>query len=608
MHSRKLFVFFSVLLIAAMLFGCSSPTPTAEAPAATEQPAATEAPQAEAPQTEAPQAEAPQAEAPQATEAASTTAPEAATCETSDAVLNGATILNAIVVNFNPFANNPNWPTVKGIFEPLMVFNTIKSELVPWLAESYAWSEDFLTLTFKLRPGVQWSDGEAFTADDVVFTFNLLKNTPGVTGSGLSALNGPVESFSAVDEQTVEFKLKAVNTMVIYDIANQDLVPEHIWKDVTDPATWPNEKPVGTGPFTELVDFQPQVYQLDRNPYYWQLADCKPAYKGLRVTAYSGNEAQVAAWVSGDIDWAGTVMPTIDQAIIAHNPNISYNPNPSMLTVLMHLNPNVKPFEDVVVRKAMSMAINREQILQVSFNGKAEASDVTGLSNVYKAWKVEDPNTLGDWTTYNPEKAAGILEDAGYKLGADGFRTLKDGSPMALKLTMVQGFTDWISAGEIMVQNWKDIGVNVETNMIDAGAFFGSVPMGDYQIAMWFGYSSPTPYGQYNRMMGSATVVPWGQFTMENFAHYGSPAADALLAEFASTDDQAKQIEAAHKLQQVFADEAPVIPLWSGLDWGIFNNEYFTGWPSQENNYSLAFPQGGVDPEQILVMVEVKPK
>ena len=121
----------------------------------------------------------------------------------------------------------------------------------------------------------------------------------------------------------------------------------------------------------------------------------------------------------------------------------------------MHLNPQKKPFDDVVVRKAMSMAIDRDQIMQVAFNGKAEASDVTGLSNVYKSWKVADPTTLGDWTTYNADKAKKMLDDAGYKVGADGFRTNKDGSPIALKLTMVQGFTDWISAGEIMIQNWK---------------------------------------------------------------------------------------------------------------------------------------------------------
>ncbi len=597
MQHRIFSVFCSVMLIAVVLAACA-PATTAPAP--------TTAPATVAPATSVPATSAPATAVPAATSAPATAVPAATTCATSNAILNGAAILNAFVVNFNPFANNPNWPTLKGIFEPMMVYNLIKSDLVPWLAESYSWSSDFKTLTFTLRKGVKWSDGQPFTANDVVFTFNLLKNTQGLNGSGLTALNGPVDTFTAKDDQTVVFTLKQVNTMVVYDIANQDIVPQHIWKDVTDPAKYPNDKPVGTGPFTELVNFQSQAYELDKNPNYWQ--PCKPSYKGIRVTAYSGNESQVAAWVAGEIDWAGTVLPNIDQAIIAHNANIAYNPNPSSLTVLMHLNPQKKPFDDVVVRKAISMAINRDQILQVAFNGKAEASDVTGLSNVYKSWKVSDPSTLGDWTTYNPDKAKQMLDDAGYKVGADGFRTNKDGSPMAFKLTMVQGFTDWISAGDIMLQNWKDIGINVEEKMIDAGAFFGSVPMGDYEIALWFGYSSPTPYGQYMNMMGSATVVPWGTFTMVNFAHYGSKAADALLADFASTSDMAKQLDDAHKLEKVFADEVPEIPLWSGLDWAIFNNANFTGWPSQQNNYSLAFPQGGVDPEQIIVMTTITPK
>lgn len=520
-------------------------------------------------------------------------------------ILRMAALINAFTVNFNPFANNPNWPTVKGIFEPLMVLNQLKGEMVPWLAESYEWSADLKTLTFKLRPGVKWSDGQPFTANDVVFTFNLLKNTPGLTGSGLTALNSVVDTFTAPDDTTVVFTLKAVNTMTVYDIANQDIVPEHIWKDVADPAKFENDKPVGTGPFTELVNFQAQSYELDKNPYYWQ--EGKPTFKGLLVTAYTGNEPVTAAWVAGDVDWSGTVQPNIEKAILEKNSDISYNPNPSGMTVLMHLNPTIKPFDDPIVRKAMSMAINRDQILAVAFNGKAIAADVTGLSDIYKDWKVADVASLGDWTTYNATKAAQMLEDAGYKL-KDGVRTKPDGTPMTFKLTMVMGFTDWISAGEIMVQNWKDIGVNVETNMIDPGAFFGSVPMGQYEIAMWFGYTDATPYGQYMKMMGSATVVPWGTFTMVNFAHYGSPAADALLEQMAATTDRAKQVELAQQVQKVFADEAPVIPLWSGLDWAIFNNATFSNWPSQENNYSLAFPQGGVDPEQIIVMTSIMPK
>lgn len=577
MLNRKLFLSLFVVLIFAFMAGCSSPTATT----------APEASEPEVAETEA-------------------TAPEAEPESTEPAVLNMSTILNAITSNFNPFTNNPNVPTVNGVFEPLMIYNTLKAEMVPWLADSYTWSDDLKTLTFKLHEGINWSDGQPFTANDVVYTFNLLKNTPGLNGAGLSAMSGPVDSVTAPDASTVVFALKEANTEVLYNIIAQNIVPEHVWKDVADPTTWTNDDPVGTGPFTEVTDMQAQVYQIDKNPNYWQ--EGKPAYDAIRITAYSGNEAQIAAFIDGQIDYAGTVMPNIDEAIVAHNSNITYVFPPATQTVLLNLNTTIAPFDDPVIRKALSMALNREQMNLVAFYGKAELPDVTGLSNAYASWKVADPSSLGDWTTYNPEKAAQMLEDAGYKLGADGFRTNKDGSPMSFKLTMVQGFTDWISAGEIMIQNWKDIGMNIETDMIDAGAYFGKIPMGDFQIALWFGYNSPTPYVQYLNMMSNQTLVPPGGFSMVNFAKYGSEEADALLAEFAGTDDMAAKKAAIEKLQALFAEEAPVVPLWVGADWGIFNNEHFTGWPTAENNYSYAFPNGSNTPEMLLILMTISPK
>jgi len=523
-----------------------------------------------------------------------------------DAILRSMNLVNSMVVNFSPFANQPNWPTVCGIYEPMLVYNKLTQEQVPWLADSYEYSDDLMTLTFKLHPGILWSDGQPFTANDVVYTFDLLKNSPGLQGPGVQALAGSVDTVTAPDDSTVVFGLRYPDSMAVYDVGSQNIVPEHIWKDVANPAQFGNEKPVGTGPFTELTEFQAQSYVILKNPNYWR--EKGPSFAGIRVTAYPGNEQLAAAMVAGDLDWVSSVQPNIEQAVIAKNPEISYVPNPTSMTVLMHLNPNTKPLDDVVVRKAMSMAINRDQILQVAFNGKAFAADVTGLSNVYADWKVDDPSSLGDWTTYNPDKAGQMLDEAGYNLGSDGVRAAPDGTPLTFKLTMVQGFTDWISAGEIMVQNWKDVGINVETKMIDPGAYFSSIPVGDYEISLWFGYTDPTPYGQYLKMMGSATVVPWGQFTMVNFAHYGSPAADALLKQWAATEDKAQQLEACRGLQKVFADEAPEVPLWSGLDWGIFNNATFTGWPSEADNYALGFCNGAVNPEQLLIMMRINAK
>lgn len=177
------------------------------------------------------------------------------------------------VRNFNPLGGSSRFPTINGIYEPLMVYNTIKGELVPWLATDYKWSDGDKKLTLTIREGVKWSDGQPFSAKDVAFTFNLFKNTKGLQGSGGQAMNGDtayVDSVKATDDKTVEFTFKQVFAPGLYDILNQNIVPEHIWKDVADPAKFANENPVGTGPFTEVSVFQNQVYQVNKNPNYWQ--------------------------------------------------------------------------------------------------------------------------------------------------------------------------------------------------------------------------------------------------------------------------------------------------------------------------------------------------
>jgi peptide/nickel transport system substrate-binding protein len=519
------------------------------------------------------------------------------------------TIIQTFIRNFNPFTSNPLVPTVKGIYEPLMIYNTLKGEIVPWLADKYEWSNDNKTLTFTLHDGVKWSDGQPFTASDVVFTFNLFKNNDTLQGSALQATgsNGYVDSVSATDAKTIVFKFKQVFTPGLYDIINQDIVPEHSWKAVQDPAKFANENPVGTGPFTEVTNFQNQVYQVDKNPNYWQAG--KPYINAVRVTAYSSNEQQVVAMGKGEIDWAGTFVPNAQQAIISKDPtNFHYWYPQGALTTLLELNTTKKPFDDPIVRKAFSMALNRQQMVTVSVSGYTKPSDVTGLSDAFAAWKVADPSKLGDWTTYSPDKANQALDAAGYKKGSDGIRTTPDGKKMSFSLLMVNGFSDWVSAGQIMVPNLKAIGIDLQIKNIDPGAYFGVHPSGDWDVALWFGYASPTPFTFYRNVMSKTTVQPIGQPTSQNFARYASAKADDLLNQFAATSDVAQQKEIGKQLQQVFADEAPVIPLWPGPSYDFYSTKNFSDFPSADNAYSLAFPEGHVTPEELIVLTTIKPK
>jgi peptide/nickel transport system substrate-binding protein len=145
------------------------------------------------------------------------------------------------VRNFNPFSPDALGSTVTAIYEPMMIYNKSVGELVPWLATEYSWSADNITLTFNIREGVKWSDGQPFTARDVLFTFDMLRNNLALSGSGTGVLSEYVDSFTSPDDSTIVFNFKSVYTAALYDIANQIIVPEHIWKDVQDPTTWTNE-------------------------------------------------------------------------------------------------------------------------------------------------------------------------------------------------------------------------------------------------------------------------------------------------------------------------------------------------------------------------------
>ena len=132
---------------------------------------------------------------------------------------------SAWVRNFNPLlATGARWPTAKGIYEPLVVFNRTTGELVPWLATDWVWTEPALRLRMALRPGVAWSDGAPFVAEDVVFTFDLLRRFPALD---LSAVWGVLDGVTAVDEHTVEFVFKQPYSPGLAIVGNQAIVPRH---------------------------------------------------------------------------------------------------------------------------------------------------------------------------------------------------------------------------------------------------------------------------------------------------------------------------------------------------------------------------------------------
>jgi peptide/nickel transport system substrate-binding protein len=480
---------------------------------------------------------------------------------------------------------------------------------VPWLATKYEWSSDNKKLTVTLRDDVKWSDGETFDADDVAFTFNLFKDNAGLQGRGGQAMFGDtayVESVTAVNPTTVEFNFNKVFTPGLYDIVNQVIVPEHVWKDIDDPLKSTNENPVGTGPFTEVTVFENQVFQVEKNPNYWQPG--KPYIQGFRQPAYPGNDQANLATINGENDYAANFIPDIEKTYVSQDPeHFGYWFPPVGATVMLYLNTTRKPFDDVNVRKAISMAVDRNQIVKTAMYDYTKPADVTGLSDAYPNYKVADPSKLGTWTQMDVDAANKLLDEAGLTKGADGIRML-DGKPLEYEINVVTGWTDWVSACQIMAQNLEKVGIKATVKPYDFSAWLDRVQKGDYDMSIGWSSGGATPYEYYRDQMSTLSLRDLGVAAGANWHRYSSKKADELLDEFASTSDTAKQKEVAEQLQQTFSDEAPAVPLFPGPSWYEYNTTRFEGFPTKDDPYAVGsfFNQG--TPEQLIVMTTIKPK
>lgn len=532
----------------------------------------------------------------------------------SDAILTvGCGQASTWTRNFNPFAAPAaiRFPTLYGVYEPLMIYNSAKGELVPWLADKYILGTDSKSITFTLHDGVKWSDGQPFTASDVAYTFNLLKNTSGLSGTALTAMRGTnayVDSVTAPDAKTVTFTFKQPFSPAIYDISSQVIVPEHVWKDVNDPVKFTNENPVGTGPFTQVSNFQAQTYTIEKNPNYWQPG--KPAFKGIRCPAFASNDQANLQLADGVVDWAAGGFPNIDSAYVAKDPSTrGYWFATTGGIVSLTVNTTKKPFDDVNVRKAISMGINRDQIVKIAVFGYVKPADVTGVADGFPQLKVADPSKLGDWTSYNVAKANQMLDAAGLKKGGDGIRTLADGTKMSLKINVSAGFAVHVSAAQIIVQNLKAIGIDAQLQQLDVAGWLDRLQKGNFDLSMALP-SGTNFYAAYRTMMSEAASAPVGSDALGgNYGRYVSKKGDQLLSQFATTSDPAQQKQFAEQIQQAFAEEAPLIPLYLSPLWYEYNTTRFTGFPTKDNPYVVgSYGQVTGSAEALLVMTSIKPK
>ncbi len=510
------------------------------------------------------------------------------------------------VRNFNPLttATAARWPTLAGIYEPLFVFNSVKARYVPWLGIDREWREGNMVLRVTTRGEVLWSDGHPFTARDVAFTFDLMRRHKALDRRGVWGFLAEVR---AIDDRTVDFHFQRVFIPGFDEIAAQQIVPEHDWGDVEDPVAFPNENPVATGPFTEVRVFRNQVYELGRNPRYWQ--EGLPRIEALRFPAYPSNDRANLALVFDEVDWAGKFVPAIDRVFVGRRPQDHHYWFPlTGSTIFLYANTKRAPFDDVRVRKAISMAIDRELVVDVALYRYSRPADATGLSDAYTAWHDPEIAAEGDWVRYDIARANKLLDEAGHRMGPDGIRLLPDGKPWRYEIHTVSGWSDWVRASQVIARGLAEIGIQASVRTYDFSAWFQRIQEGRFDLSMGWSFEGPTPYLFYRWLMSSATVDPEGVASMGNWHRYGSPSAERALEAFERESDPERQRALASELQRIFVAEAPAIPLYPNPSWAEYNTSRFEGFPSAENPYADPSPNKFDRGECLLVLLSIKPR
>jgi peptide/nickel transport system substrate-binding protein len=398
------------------------------------------------------------------------------------------------------------------------------------LAESWEISDDGITYTFHLRPGVTFHDGSPLKASDVKFTFERLVAPE--TASTSAADLASMEKVEAPDDATVVLTLKAPDASMLATLAGGSTV---IYSEAFVKANNNDVSQVamGTGPF-KFVEYVPNTrIVLEKNPNYWE--EGLPYLDGIEMTIAADDTARTAAVVSGTVDFI-EYAPLRDVDTLQQDPSLTLAGNSNTNIRFIGLNLSKEPFDNLKVRQAIALVVDRDAMLGPTVFGHGTPTEVLFPPDFWAALQqeVRPPDV---------EKAKSLMAEAGH---ADGFQTT---------ITSWSQYSFLSNAAVVLQEQLKQIGIEADLNLVENATMIDQVYVNKtYDIAV----TGDSAYVDPNTL-----VLPnFKTGESGNFANYSNPDVDTLIEQAIATTDQAERAKLYQQIQQILLEDLPWVNLF----------------------------------------------
>jgi peptide/nickel transport system substrate-binding protein len=391
---------------------------------------------------------------------------------------------------------------------------------------------------------------------------------------------------SSGDTVTVTFPTPQYTNLE--NIAGVAILPQSIWGPVKDPTTFTDSDPIGTGPYT-LGSFTPSGFTMVKNPNYWQPS--KVQVPRVYFPVYSSNTGALSALFADQIDWTGNYIPNLQRDFVDTNPADHHYWEAAGTSNALWPNLNVWPTNQLPVRKAIDLAINRTEISADGESGlESPLTNSTGITlPTFQAWAgpVADDSITA---TGDSAGAASILTAAGYRKNNAGFFEL-NGRTVALNLIDPSSYTDYAQDDALIAQQLRAAGIDATFVGQSVNTWNANVADGNFQLTLRWGSTGVTPYNLYDNWLDDSLVRSTG--ATGDFERLQDPTIESDLVALSSAAPNVQaQAAALAPIAQYVEQNLPVIPTTTAADWFEYNSQNYVGWPTQATPYDSGEPSG----------------